>query len=256
MVEQPHLGPHAALVLYETLGPVLGEGNEGAAAVWGLAQTCFLAFPESVQRAGFADGERAVRRDLRRSERGARSRVDDYDETWARLDTPDGKVNLVIRELLDEFAELPADGPDARRRVPVRALGGGAALVDRQHDLPRSHVDEGRPRRRAAHEPGRRRSLGVTDGDGVVVETKRGRAETTVEVTDTLRDGHVSCPTVAGSRIPTTTASIASTASRRTSSPPTTTATGSRSRRTTSPSAPASKPSRQRKDMKRGLDSG
>ena len=57
MVEQPHLGRMAPLVLYETLGPALGEGNEGAAAVWGLAQTCFLAYPESVQAAGFADGD-------------------------------------------------------------------------------------------------------------------------------------------------------------------------------------------------------
>ena len=54
--ERPQLGRYAALVLYETFGPTLGAGNEGAAAVWGLAQTCFMNYPESVRRAGYEDG--------------------------------------------------------------------------------------------------------------------------------------------------------------------------------------------------------
>ena len=44
--------------------------------------------------------------------------------------------------------------------------------------------------------------LGVADGDGVVVETKRGRAETVVEVTDTLREGHVTLPNGRGLSYP------------------------------------------------------
>ena len=93
MAEQPHLAPLAPIVLYETLGPTLGEGREGAAAVWGLAQTCFLSHADSVRRAGFADGD-ALFDAMLANPAGVVFTLDDYDETWKRLDTPDGKVNL------------------------------------------------------------------------------------------------------------------------------------------------------------------
>ena len=62
MAEQPHLAPLAPIVLYETLGPTLGEGREGAAAVWGLAQTCFLSHPDSVPAPGTPMGTRSSMR--------------------------------------------------------------------------------------------------------------------------------------------------------------------------------------------------
>src|SRR4029077_6076163 len=97
MVERPHLGPMAPLVLFETLGPALGEGVEGAAVVWGLAQTCFLTYPESVKAAGFADGTPLFDAILG-SRAGVTFTVDDYDATWTRVDTPDGRIRLVIPE--------------------------------------------------------------------------------------------------------------------------------------------------------------
>jgi hypothetical protein len=110
MVEQPHLAPLAPIVLYETLGPTLGEGREGAAAVWGLAQTCFLSHAESVQRAGYADGD-ALFDAMIANPSGVVFTLDDYEETWKRLDTPDGKVSLVIPDLLEELSSLPPDVP-------------------------------------------------------------------------------------------------------------------------------------------------
>ena len=55
--ERPHLGPFAPYVLYTTLGPTLGAGSEATAAIWGLAQTTALTYPESLRRAGFSDGD-------------------------------------------------------------------------------------------------------------------------------------------------------------------------------------------------------
>src|SRR6202167_502165 len=44
----PTLGALAPIVLYETLGPTLGKGNEVAAIMWGAAQTCAMTYPEAV----------------------------------------------------------------------------------------------------------------------------------------------------------------------------------------------------------------
>ena len=108
MVEKPHLAAVAPVVLYETLGPTLGEGREGAAAVWGLAQTCLLGQSESVQRAGYASGDDLFDAMLANPS-GVVFTVDDYEETWRRLDTPDGKVNLVVPDLLEELSSLPPE---------------------------------------------------------------------------------------------------------------------------------------------------
>ncbi len=192
MVEQPHLAKHAALVLYETLGPLLGAGNEGAAAVWGLAQTCFVNQTESVRRAGYESGDALF--DAILAGGGVTFSVDPYDETWRRLAYDDGRVHLVVADLLAELGELPAGGPPVDDAFPFVLSAGerrsstantilrdpGWMKADRDGALRMNPADAAR--------------LGVDDGDRVAVETKRNRAVATVELTDTLREGHVSLP--------------------------------------------------------------
>ena len=55
-----------------------------------------------MQRAGYADGD-ALFDAMLANPSGVTFTVDDYDETWKRLDTPDGKVHLVIPDLLEEL---------------------------------------------------------------------------------------------------------------------------------------------------------
>ncbi len=79
--------------------------------------------------------------------------VDDYDETWRRLDTPDGKVNLVIPDLLEELSSLPTEVPTVDAEFPFVLSAGERRSSHREHDLPRSVVEEEGRRRRAAHAP-------------------------------------------------------------------------------------------------------
>ena len=121
LAERPHLGPLAPVVLYETLGPTLPDGAAAAALLWGAAHTCAQTYPDSVRRAGFEgdqfeQGEALFEAILSRPS-GVVFTVDEYDETWRRLATTDGRVNLAIPELLQELAALraepaPAPPPD------------------------------------------------------------------------------------------------------------------------------------------------
>ena len=52
--ERPHLAEVMTVLLYETLGPTLGAGNENAASVWGVAHNFARRYPESLRRAGFS----------------------------------------------------------------------------------------------------------------------------------------------------------------------------------------------------------
>ncbi len=193
MAERPDLAPMAAPVLYETLGPTLGPGNEAAAAVWGLAQTCALAFPEAVQRAGHADGEALFQALLAGG--GVTFTVDPYEETWNRIDHPDGRIHLVVPELLEELSSLPADGPAQGGPEFPFVLSAGerrsstANTIYRDPAWRRSDADGA-----LRMHPDDAASLGVTDGSRVTVSTRRGSATTVVELNDSLRTGHITLP--------------------------------------------------------------
>ena len=147
------------VMLYETLGPDADDAGwragGGAAAVWGLAQRCALAYADSIRRAGIGDDgasarRRAVRRDPRRT-----ARRDVHDRRVRRDVAPAGdrrrKVSLAIPALLAELDTLPAERlADAAATFPFVLLGRRAPLVDGQHHPARSRVAQEGPAGRAA----------------------------------------------------------------------------------------------------------
>ena len=78
----PMLGKVLPYVLYETLGQTLPEGLSGAAALWGLAQKAAMAYPQAVQRAGYADGN-ALFDAILASPSGLTFTVHEYDDDFA-----------------------------------------------------------------------------------------------------------------------------------------------------------------------------
>ena len=125
LAEHQEMGRLLPIILYETLGPTLqtadGDDAAGAAAVWGLSQTAAGFWDASIRRAGIGDPDGgnglgdALFDAVLANPQGITFSVDGYDETMRRVLTFDGKVNLVIPSLLEEFDGL-ADEPD-----PVRA---------------------------------------------------------------------------------------------------------------------------------------
>jgi len=193
-VERPHLGPYAPVLLYETLGPTLGAGNEGIAAVWGLAQTCFLAYPESVRRAGFDDGD-ALFDAIVASPSGVVFTADEEDETWRRLDTADGRVHLVVPDLVDELRTLHDDvASDPDPEFPI-VLSAGERRSSTANTIYRDPAWRKKdPLGALCLSPADAAGLGLVDGDRARVTTRTGTAVATVEVSDRHRAGHASLP--------------------------------------------------------------
>jgi anaerobic selenocysteine-containing dehydrogenase len=205
MAERPDLAALAPVVLYETIGPTLGAGNEAAALLWGAAHTCAMTYPDSVRRAGFSGegpelGE-ALFEAILNSRSGVTFTVDEYEETWNRVETPDRRVNLAIPELLDELASL-RDARDAVTADFPFVLSAGERRSSTANTIMRD------PQFRKRDSIGLRMSaadaeqLGVGDGSRVRVTTKRGSAEVLVELSDTLQAGHVSLPNGLGLTYP------------------------------------------------------
>lgn len=204
----PELMDYATYVLYETLGPQLGEGNEGAAAMWGLSQLFAMAEPESLARAGFEGGSPIEQGDklfeaMFSTGTGVIFSKDPYEISFERLCTADGKINLFVEPLIAELEQLAQEDPRVADESWPFVLAAGERRSFTANTIYRDPAwrkkDVGGALRMSPDDAQR---LGVSDGGRVRVTTKRGSAETEVEVSDTLQAGHITLPNGLGLSYP------------------------------------------------------
>ena len=191
------------MLLYESLGPTLvtsdGEPAAGAAAVWGLAQRCALGYADSIHRAGIgADGGNlgdALFDAILASPHGLTFTVDDYDETMRRLETSDKLISLAVPVLLAELDTLATTAtPIVNSDYPFVLAAGerrSSTANTIQRDPAWRKKDTQGALRVSVEDAAR---IGLSDGDRARITTKRGSAVAVVEVTDTLRSGHITLP--------------------------------------------------------------
>ncbi len=207
MATEPKLAAILPVVLYETLGRALGEGLEGAALIWGAAQTLASAEPDSVRRAGF-EGEGAALGDalfraIVDNPNGVVITSDPYDVTLERIGTGDGKIQLVLPELLQELADLIDEQPPRQTDAYPFILAAGERRTSTANTIYRNPGWRKKDADGALRmSPADAERLGVTTGGRVRITTKRGSAEAIVEVSDTLRDGHITLPNGHGLEYP------------------------------------------------------
>src|SRR5205807_756271 len=99
------------------LGRTLPGAMSVTAALWGVSQLCASTYAESLHRAGFAGdgpelGDRLFEA-LLLNRSGVVFAHDEPEETWRRMDTPDGRVRVTI--------------PDGRGLGAPRSAGPGVA---------------------------------------------------------------------------------------------------------------------------------
>jgi anaerobic selenocysteine-containing dehydrogenase len=207
MAEKPRLANSMPVVLYETLGRTLGEGNAAAALLWGAAHQCAAGNPEAVRGAGFegegpALGEALFDAIFSRPE-GVVITSDPYDVSFERIGTDDGRIQLEIPELLQELAELVDEPPAAASDAYPFILAAGERRGNTANTIYRDPSWRKKdPDGSLRMSPGDASGLGIETGGRVRITTKRGSREATVEVTDTLRDGHVTLPNGLGVEYP------------------------------------------------------
>jgi len=198
--ERPHLAAVMTVLLYETLGPTLGAGNENAASVWGVAHNFARRYPESMRRAGFS-GEVGELGDalfdaILRNPSGVVVSVDPYAETWRRIHG--GRINLTIPELIPELKSLRDEQPSCDPEFPF-VLSAGQRRSSTANTIIRD--PQWRPKDPVGAlwmNPADASSLGVQSGGRVRIITKRASAESVVVLTDTMLPGHVALPNGTG----------------------------------------------------------
>jgi anaerobic selenocysteine-containing dehydrogenase len=198
--ERPHLSEIMPVLLYETLGPSLGAGNEAAAAVWGIAHNFARKNAETLRRAGFALEGNELGEALFDAILGNRSgviySVSRYEETWNRISG--AQVNLTITELIPELKSLREEYPSSDREFPFVLSAG-----QRRSGTANTIIRDPKWRPKDPHgalwmSPGDASELGIQSGCRVRLITQRASAEAVVDVSERMLPGHVALPNGGG----------------------------------------------------------
>jgi anaerobic selenocysteine-containing dehydrogenase len=189
----------APVVLYRAIGAKLPHRLAEGAVLWALAQLAAQRAPDSIRRAGF-EGDGPELGDqlfdaILAGERGVVFSVDDWEESWKRLGTSDGRIQLAVPELFEELDGL-ADGESPRTSVSFPfVLSAGERRSFTANTIVRNPDWRRKDRAGALRiHPNDAVRLGLTDGDRARLSTQRGSSEVAIEISDRMQPGHVSLP--------------------------------------------------------------
>ncbi len=195
----PRISKVVPVVLYRTLGETLPDGAAAAAALWGAAHLCAMQNAESVRRAGFTGegfepGEKLFEAIIN-SPSGLVFTVDEYEDSWARIRTPGGRINLVVPEMLEELSQLANERRAGTNVEFPFVLSAGERRAFTANTIFRDPTWRKQDAAGALRvNPADAERLGISDGGRARVTTKRAAVEVQVEVSPTMQPGHVSLP--------------------------------------------------------------
>jgi len=195
----PTLGRMAPVILYAALGPTLPDDSAEAAVMWGICHQAAMRDPHSIRAAGIEGDGPLLGENLFDAILTTRTGVvfshSEAADSWNRVTTIDGKLNVNIPEMLELFAAVP-DSPRVHTsdEYPLVLAAGErrsftANTIFRDPDWRKK--DRAGALRMSVSDAV---NMGVEDGATVRVTTAGGSLTTVVEVSDTVQPGHVTLP--------------------------------------------------------------
>ena len=189
---------YAPVVLYRTLGHSLPVNLAPAATLWGISQIYVRTQAAAAKGAGFGGpplmaGNRLFDAILN-SPSGVIFGVSQYSDSWDAVKLPDHKINLNIKEMLDELATIDSKLPHHRPDYPFILCAGERRAETSQTSIRNPEwMKKGDFSVMRIH-PEDAAMLGCADGDWIQLKTPRGTAKAPIELSDELQRGYVSMP--------------------------------------------------------------
>jgi len=198
-VTEPKALKAMPFILGKTLGKALGSVH--LAALWGMLQVAPKSLYQNAVRAGFQSGPamgEEIFQAILDSPEGVWVGKIDPDDNFAQVKTDDGRINLLIPELLDELRSIEAAKEEAALTLPAEfplVLMAGKHIDKNANTLMRDPAwNEGRRACTLAMHPDDASALNLKDAQTVRVTTEAGSETIELEITDTARPGHVVIP--------------------------------------------------------------
>jgi anaerobic selenocysteine-containing dehydrogenase len=203
LMEYAMTEPNALRAMPFILGKTLGKalGSVHLAALWGMLQVAPKSLYKNAIRAGFQSGpglgEELFQQILDHPEGIWVGRIDP-ENNFAEVKTSDGKINLLIPELLDELKAIEAAREETALTLPAEyplILMAGRHISTNANTLMRDPAwNEDKRTCTLTMHPDDAAAMNFKDGQKVKVTTEAGSEEIELEITDTSRKGHVVIP--------------------------------------------------------------
>ena len=203
----PRLVAIAPALLYRAIGELLPKGLAEGAGVWALCQIAAQRNPRSLARAGFG-GEPGEAADalfdaLLSSKSAVVFSIDEWEECFARVGTPNRCIQLAVPELFEELDSLAGEPERGASAEFPFVLSAGERRSFTANTIIRNPAWRKKDRSGALRmNPEDAKRVGVSDGGRVRLSTRRGSAEVSVELSDRMQPGHVSLPNGLGLDFP------------------------------------------------------
>ena len=199
MAHHPELARLTPVVLHRTLGPALPDGAASAALLWGAAHQCAMKSRPSLERAGIVgegtDLGEALFDAILSSPSGVTFSVDDHADSWSRVRTPGGMLDLDNEELVAATAALATIAPPGSDPAFPLVLTAGERRSFTANTIFRDPAWRKRDGQGALRISASDAALlGLDDGDRARLTTKRGSADVLVEISPMMRGGHIALP--------------------------------------------------------------
>jgi len=203
----PRLIAAAPVLLYRAIGDLLPKGLAEGAGVWALCQIAAQRNPKSLARAGFT-GEPGEAADalfdaLLSSKSAVVFSIDEWEENFTRIGTPNRRIQLAVPELFEELDSLATEPTGTATSEFPFVLSAGERRSFTANTIIRNPAWRKKDVSGALRmNPDDARRVGVKDGGRARLTTKRGSAEVSVELSDRMQPGHVSLPNGLGVNFP------------------------------------------------------
>ncbi len=194
MQGDPRLAAVAPVLLYRSIGDLLPVGYAESAALWGLCQLLVQRQRESLRRAGFTDAD-ALFSALLEARSAVVFSVDEWDESFKRVSTSNGKIHLAVPEMFEELDALRSEpAPQGSSEFPL-VLSAGERRSFTANTIIRNPAWRNKdPEGALRIHPQDAARAGVENGGLALLTTRGGSAQVRVEVSDRMLPGHVSLP--------------------------------------------------------------
>ncbi len=208
MASNPKHMRYAPHILYRTLGPSLPEGAAAAAIYWGMVQRFAAANGAAVRRAGF-QGEglalgNALFEGILNGRSGTVFAVDDFAESFDRIDFPDKKIRLNVGEMLAEVDGLAAmqDQIESDPAFPFILAAGERRMNTANCAIRDPRWMDSNDATSLAIHPSDATRMGIANGGTIRIVTRDGEAIVDVRHDERQKPGTLALPNGLGMLYP------------------------------------------------------
>ncbi len=197
VMSDARLAAQAPVLLYRTLA--LPEALREGAVLLGLTLKAAMKDPGSLARAGFEGEPLEVAGRLFEailaSPSGLVFAIDEWSSVLGRLQTKDGRIQLVLPDLLETLRAALAEGAEVADPAFPFVLSAGERRSFTANTIIRDPAWRKKDHDGALRvSPTDAAQLAVRSGEQVRLTTRRGSAVVAVEVSESMQPGHVSLP--------------------------------------------------------------